>query len=163
MDLLDRKILKILSNNARADVADIAAVTGESESAVSARIRALEKDGVICGYKSVIDWEKVDTDSVSAIIELKVTPTEGVGFERVAERIAKYSEVESVYLTSGACDLIVSVRGKSFHEVCTFLEKEIAVIDSVTSTATKFIMRKYKELGCELTGDSTDERGVLSL
>ena len=160
---MNRKILNLLEKNARLTNADLATITGLDEKTVEGEIKQMEESGVIRGYKGIVDWESAEPESVSAIIELKVTPTEGVGFERVAERIAKYSEVESVYLTSGACDLIVSVRGKSFHEVCTFLEKEIAVIDSVTSTATKFIMRKYKELGCELTGDSTDERGVLSL
>lgn len=163
MDLLDRKILKILSNNARADVADIAAVTGESESAVSARIRALEKDGVICGYKSVIDWEKVDTDSVSAIIELKVTPKAGFGFEEVAARVAQYPEVESVYLMSGAYDLNVVVKGRTFHEVSNFVSRELAMIDSVTSTGTQFVMRRYKEHNVELINLDEDGRGTISL
>ena len=162
MDSLDRKILKRLSVNARMDIDDIATVLDLSAGEVAGRIAALEKNGVICGYKSVIDWEKVDTDSVSAIIELKVTPKAGYGFEEVAARVAKYPEVESVYLMSGAYDLNVVVKGKTFHEVSNFVSRELATIDSVTSTGTQFVMRRYKEYNVELIGDE-DERGNVSL
>ena len=127
------------------------------------QLRKMERDGLIRGYKGVIDWEKLDTGAVSAIIELKVTPKAGLGFEEVAARIAKYPAVESVYLMSGACDLIVTVKGRTFREVSDFLSKELALIDSVTSTATQFIMRKYKEFGVELVDNSEDERGNISL
>ena len=162
MDSLDRKILKLLSVNARMDIDDIATVLDLSAGEIAGRIAALEKNGVICGYKSVIDWEKVDTDSVSAIIELKVTPKAGYGFEEVAARVAKYPEVESVYLMSGAYDLNVVVKGKTFHEVSNFVSRELATIDSVTSTGTQFVMRRYKEYNVELLGDE-DERGNVSL
>lgn len=162
MDSLDRKILKLLSVNARMENDDIATVLDLSASEVAGRIAALEKSGVICGYKSVIDWERVDTDSVSAIIELKVTPKAGYGFEEVAARVAKYPEVESVYLMSGAYDLNVVVKGKTFHEVSNFVSRELATIDSVTSTGTQFVMRRYKEYNVELIGDE-DERGNISL
>lgn len=162
MDSLDRKILKLLSVNARMDIEDIATVLDLSAGEVSGRISALERAGVICGYKSVIDWEKVDTDSVSAIIELKVTPKAGYGFEEVAARVTKYPEVESVYLMSGAYDLNVVVKGKTFHEVSNFVSRELATIDSVTSTGTQFVMRRYKEYNVELIGDE-DERGNVSL
>jgi DNA-binding Lrp family transcriptional regulator len=162
MDSLDRKILKLLSVNARMDIEDIATVLDLSAGEVSGRISALERAGVICGYKSVIDWETVDTDSVSAIIELKVTPKAGYGFEEVAARVAKYPEVESVYLMSGAYDLNVVVKGKTFHEVSNFVSRELATIDSVTSTGTQFVMRRYKEYNVELIGDE-DERGNVSL
>ena len=162
MDSLDRKILKLLSVNARMDIDDIATVLDLSAGEIAGRIAALEKNGVICGYKSVIDWEKVDTDSVSAIIELKVTPKAGYGFEEVAARVAKYPEVESVYLMSGAYDLNVVVKGKTFHEVSNFVSRELATIDSVTSTGTQFVMRRYKEYNVELIGDE-DERGNVSL
>ena len=162
MDSLDRKILKLLSVNARMDIDDIATVLDLSAGEVAGRSAALEKNGVICGYKSVIDWEKVDTDSVSAIIELKVTPKAGYGFEEVAARVAKYPEVESVYLMSGAYDLNVVVKGKTFHEVSNFVSRELATIDSVTSTGTQFVMRRYKEYNVELLGDE-DERGNVSL
>ena len=160
---MDKKILKLLEKNARIEVKDIAAITGKSEAEVASEIKTMQDEGVIRGYKGVIDWERVDSDSVRAIIELKVVPTAGLGFEEVAARIAKYPEVESVYLMSGACDIMVTVTGKTFREVSDFLSKELARIDSVTSTATQFIMRRYKEFGVELTSTEDDERGNFSL
>ena len=157
------KILKLLEKNARMEIADIATVTGLGEDEVRREISEMEKAGVIRGYKGVIDWEKVDTGAVSAIIELKVTPKAGLGFEEVAERIAKYPAVESVSLMSGACDLTIVVTGKTFQEVSLFVAKELAIIDSVTSTATQFIMRRYKEFGVELTNSEEDGRGTISL
>ena len=163
MDSINKKILKLLDKNARMDIADIATVTELNEAEVEKRIAELERSGIICGYKSVIDWEKVDSDSVSAIIELKVTPKAGFGFEEVAARVAKYPEVESVYLMSGAYDLNVVVKGKTFHEVSNFVSRELATIDSVTSTGTQFVMRRYKEYNVELLGEDRDERGKISL
>lgn len=160
---MNKKILKLLEKNARITDADIAVITGLSEDDVRREIKEMEDTGIIRGYKGIIDWERVDPSSVSAIIELKVTPSAGLGFEDVAARIAHYPEVESVSLMSGACDLIVTVRGRTFQEVSSFLAKEIATIDSVTSTATQFVMRKYKELGCELTSKEKDGRGFISL
>ena len=160
---MDKKILKLLERDARTEVKDIATITGRTECEVKEEIQSMEQDGIIRGYKGVIDWERVDTDTVSAIIELKVTPTAGLGFEEVAARIAKYPAVESVYLMSGACDILGTVKGRTFREVSDFLAKELALIDSVTSTATQFIMRKYKEFGVELVSDEADERGALSI
>lgn len=157
------KILKLLEKNARMEIADIATVTDLTEDEVRREISEMENAGIIRGYKGVIDWEKIDTGAVSAIIELKVTPKAGLGFEEVAERIAKYPAVESVSLMSGACDLTVVVTGKTFQEVSNFVAKELAVIDSVTSTATQFIMRRYKEFGVELTNSEEDGRGTISL
>jgi DNA-binding Lrp family transcriptional regulator len=163
MDNIDRKILKLLDKNARISVEDIALITDLTESEVEKRIASLESAGVICAYKSVIDWEKVDTDSVSAIIELKVTPKAGLGFEEVAARVAKYPEVESVYLMSGAYDLNVVVKGRTFHEVSNFVSRELAMIDSVTSTGTQFVMRRYKEYNVELISEEGDGRSKISL
>jgi DNA-binding Lrp family transcriptional regulator len=163
MDALDKKILKLLESNARMENDDMAVVLDISVDEVKNRIFALEKSGVICGYKSVIDWEKVETDSVSAIIELKVTPKAGFGFEEVAARVAKYPEVESVYLMSGAYDLNVVVKGRTFHEVSNFVSRELAMIDSVTSTGTQFVMRRYKEYNVELIGEEDDGRSNVSL
>ena len=162
MDAINRKILNLLEKNARIENADIATVLDITEDEVKERIGALEKSGVICAYKSVIDWEKVETDSVSAMIELKVTPKAGFGFEEVAARVAKYPEVESVYLMSGGYDLNVIVKGRTFHEVSNFVSRELAMIDSVTSTGTQFVMKRYKEYNVELIGDE-DERGNISL
>lgn len=160
---MNLKILKLLEKNARMEVSDIATVTELSEDEVRREIAEMENDGIIRGYKGVIDWEKVDNTAVSAIIELKVTPKAGLGFEEVAERISKYPSVESVSLMSGDCDLTVVVTGKTFQEVSTFVAKELAIIDSVTSTSTQFIMRRYKEFGVELINTEEDGRGTISL
>lgn len=160
---MDKKILKLLEADARMAVADIAAITGKTEEAVKAEISEMEKAGIIRAYKGVIDWERVDTARVSAIIELKVAPKAGFGFEEVAARIAKYPEVESVSLMSGAYDLNVMVRGKTFQEVAMFVSKELATIDSVTSTATQFVMRRYKEYDVTLIESGKDGRGNVSI
>jgi DNA-binding Lrp family transcriptional regulator len=157
------KILKILEKNGRADIEDISAITGLSEDVVAAHIAAMEKSGIIRGYKTVIAWDKVDPDRVSAVIELKVTPKAGFGFEEVAERIAKYPEVESVSLMSGAYDLNVVVKGKTFHEVTNFVSRQLATIDSVTGTATQFVMRRYKEFDVDLISTEEDGRGKIFL
>ena len=153
------KILKLLESNAKLTAADIATICSLDEDVVKAEIAEMEARGIIKGYKGVIDWEKVDTNSVSAIIELKVTPKAGLGFEDVAAKVMKYPEVESVYLMSGVYDLNVVVKGKTFQEVAKFVAKELSTIESVTSTATHFVLRRYKELDVELLGSGKDERG----
>ena len=160
---MNKKILALLEKNARIANEERATITGLTVDEVEKEIAEMEKEGIICAYKGVVNRDLLSDDSVSAIIELKVTPQAGLGFEEVAERIAQYPEVESVYLMSGACDLIVNVRGRTFREVSSFLASELAPMDSVTSTATQFIMRKYKEFGVELTREMTDERGKILL
>ena len=161
---VDREILRLLSEDARISNADIAAALSISEKEVTERIAELEGCGVIKGYRCVIDNEKLDTDgSVSAIIELKVTPQAEYGFDDVAKAIARYPNVESVSLMSGACDLTVVVNAKSFREVASFVAEELAVMDAVKATATQFIMRRYKEFGVELFSDKDDERSAISL
>ena len=160
---MNTKVLKVLAANARATVEDIAVMTGMTESEIKAEISELEAAGIIRGYKTVIDWEKLDGAWVSALIELKVVPQEDYGFEKVAETIMKYKEVESVYLMSGAYDLTVIVKGKTFQQVAMFVAKELATLHGVTGTATHFVLRRYKELDIELVGDSRDDRGAYSL
>ncbi|MBQ7389840.1 MAG: Lrp/AsnC family transcriptional regulator [Clostridia bacterium] len=160
---MNRKILRLMENDARISTADIATVVGISESEVEEAIRAMEAEGIIRGYKTIIDRERIDENSVSATIELKVVPKAERGFEEVAERIALYPEVESVSLMSGGCDLSVVVTGKTFRDVSTFVAKELATIDSVTATATQFIMKRYKDHGVLLTDEETDEREAISL
>jgi len=160
---MNTKILKLIEANARMEIADIATIVGMTEEEVNREIEEMRASGIIRGFLGVVDWEKVDSARVSAIIELKVTPSAGLGFEEVAERIAKYPEVESVYLMSGACDLIVNVKGRTFQEVSSFVARELAVIESVTSTATQFVMRRYKEFGIELDPKESDGRETISL
>ncbi len=160
---MNTKVLKILADNARCSVEDIAVMTGLSAEAVEADIKELEVAGLIKGYKAVIDWEKLDNAAVSALIELKVIPQDAYGFEKIAETIMKYDNVESVYLMSGAYDLCVIVKGKTFQEVALFVAKELATMHGVTSTATHFVLRRYKELDVELVDGESDDRGAYSL
>ena len=163
MDNKDMKILRLLERDAKLGTRDIATVTELDEEEVSRRIRALEDSGIIRGYKCVVDWERLAADAVSATIQLNVTPKEGLGFEDVARRIAGYPEVESVALMSGSCDLLVTVKDKSFHRLSSFVARELATIESVNSTVTQFIMRRYKDFGILLSDEKSDERSVLSL
>ncbi|MBQ7343567.1 MAG: Lrp/AsnC family transcriptional regulator [Clostridia bacterium] len=160
---MNSKILKLIENNARISDADIATIVGISEKEVKAAIHEMESAGIIRGYKTVIDREKLSDDAVSATIELKVVPKAERGFEEVAERIALYPEVESVSLMSGGCDLSVVVTGKTFREVSAFVSKELATIDAVTATSTQFIMKRYKDYGVLLTDEEKDERDAVSL
>lgn len=157
------ELLKLLSTNARYTVEQLATMLAAAPEAVAAEIDALEKAGVICGYKTVIDWEKVDATSVSAIIELNVVPKADLGFEEVAEKVASYPVVEAVYLMSGGYDLNVVVKGKNLQDIARFVARELATIDSVTSTATHFVMRRYKEMDVKLFEGESDDRGTYLL
>lgn len=156
------QILKLLAKDARMSASDISTVTGLPENEVVNEIQQMKKDGLIRGFRTVIDWEKLDEFYVSAIVEIKVTPKAGLGFEDVAKKIARFHEVESVYLLSGDSDLSVIVKCKSFQDVSRFVAKELATIESVTSTKTQFVMRRYKELDVDLDVTDPDQRGVVS-
>lgn len=153
------ELLKLLSRNARYTVQQLADMLGATAEEITAQIKALEKEGIICGYKTVIDWDSVDGSPVSAIIEIKVVPKADLGFEEVAEKIAAHKEVESVYLMSGGYDLNVVVKAASLKDVAQFVAHELATIDSVTSTATHFVMRRYKEMDVCLFETEKDDRG----
>ena len=153
------ELLELLSRNARYTVRQLADMLGTTEEEVTSSIKSLEKEGIICGYKTVIDWDSVDGSTVSAIIEIKVVPKADLGFEEVAEKIAAYREVESVYLMSGGYDLNVVVKAASLKDVAQFVARELATIDSVTSTATHFVMRRYKEMDVCLFESERDDRG----
>lgn len=157
------EILKLLARNARYTNEEIATMLDISEQDVATSIKELEKDGLLRGYKAVVDWEKLDEAYVSAIVELNVVPKAGLGFEEVAEKIMKYPEVESVYLMSGVYDLNVVVKGKTLKDIAWFVAKELATIDSVTSTTTHFVMRRYKELDVDLVTFEQDDRGIFSI
>ena len=155
------EILKLLARNARFTEEQIATMLDTTVAEVESSIKELEKDGLLKGYKAVIDWEKMDGAYVSAIIELNVVPKAGLGFEEVAKKIMAFREVESVYLMSGVYDLNVVVKGKTLRDVAAFVAKELATIDSVTSTTTHFVMRRYKELDVELISTEEDNRGQI--
>lgn len=160
---MNEKILKLVSKNARYSTAELAVMTGIDEATVKDELAQMEKSGLIRGYKAVVDWERLDSAMVSALIELRVEPQPDVGFEQIAENIMKYTEVESVYLMSGGYDLCVLVKGKTFQEVAMFVAKQLAPMKYILSTSTHFVLRRYKEMDIELIGNDIDDRGNISL
>ncbi len=156
-------LLKLLARNARYTTEELAVMLGTTEAAVEKEMETLEKEGILCGYKAVIDWEQLDGAYVSAIVELNVVPKAGLGFEEVAAKVSAYHEVESVYLMSGVYDLNVVVKGKTLQDVARFVARELSTIDSVTSTTTHFVMRRYKEMDVQLYDPEQDDRGQLAL
>lgn len=140
-----KKLLQLLEEDCSLSHAQLAALTGMTEEEVSSAIAALEKDRTILGYKAIVDWDSTDREAVTALIEVSVTPQRGEGFDRVAERIYQYDEVESVYLMSGSFDLTVIISGRTLKEVALFVGEKLAPLEDVTGTATHFILRKYKE------------------
>jgi len=157
-----KKLIDLLRDNARLSNSELAVMLGISESDVEAQIAGLEKDGVICGYKAIINGEKLGSCDVTALIEIKVTPKLGFGFDEIAHRIASFPEVDSVYLMSGGYDLALTIHGSTFQEVAMFVAKRLSPLDSVVSTATHFILRRYKDVGA-LLAQNGDDRGTVSL
>ena len=141
--------------------AKIAQMLGMEEKEVADKIEKMEKENVIVGYKTIVNWDKTDKDVVVALIELRITPQRGEGFDKVAERIYKYPQVKSLYLMSGAYDLAVTIEGKSMKEVALFVAQKLAPMDSIISTATHFVLKKYKEEG--IVFDEKDTRQVITL
>ncbi|WBY64767.1 Lrp/AsnC family transcriptional regulator [Thermocaproicibacter melissae] len=153
------QLLSLLSENARLTVSQIASMLNMSEKEVSEQIARYEKEGIIRGYKAIINWEKVDKNKASALIELRVTPKRDRGFDEIANRIMQFDEVESVYLVSGGYDLAVKVRGKSMQDIAMFVMRRLSTLDSVLSTATHFILTRYKDDNVILnSADEQDER-----
>ena len=152
------KLLKLLDNNARLTTAQLATMLDRTEQEVADQIAALEQKGAIRGYKALIDWDQTDREYVTAIIELRVTPKRDSGFESIAEAIMRLEEVESVYLMSGGYDLMVEVTGRTFQEVAMFVAKRLSSMEAVLSTATHFVLRRYKDRGVMFLGSPRDER-----
>ena len=155
------RLFKLLDTNARLTTAEMATMLGTTEDAVKAQMAELEKAGVVRGYKALIDWDRTDRKYVTALIELRVTPQRNYGFDDLAERIMKFEEVETVYLMSGGFDLMVIVNGCTFKDVAMFVAKRLSTLDSVVSTATHFVLRRYKDRGVLFLGEDVDERGAL--
>ena len=135
---------------------------GESEAAVANEIADMEKENIICGYHTMINWDKTSDEKVTALIEVKVTPQRGMGFEKLAERIYQYSEVNSMYLMSGAYDFTVILEGKTMREVAQFVSEKLATMNYVLSTATHFILKKYKDHGTVMCEKPEDERMLIT-
>ena len=157
-----KKILSYLEKNSRIDTRELAIILGEEECAVTEEIKKMEEEKVICGYHTMIDWDKTDTDYVTALIEVRVTPQRGQGFDSIAERIYKYPEVRAVYLISGGYDLMVILEGKSLKAVSQFVSDKLSTMDSVLSTATHFILKKYKDHGTIFDKKTKDERMLVT-
>ncbi|MEY2407649.1 MAG: hypothetical protein QOF48_319 [Verrucomicrobiota bacterium] len=155
-------LLKLLQDNAAFQPAQLAAMLGVSDAEITARIKAYERDDVILGYKAVLNEEKLGRDIVRAVIEVKITPERGGGFDRLAERIAKYTEVHSCHLMSGGYDLIVVVEGTNLREVASFVSEKLATIQGVISTATHFMLKAYKEQGILVKREHNEERLAVS-
>ena len=151
-------LLKHLQDDASLKPAQLAAMLGCTESDVAARIKAYEADQVILGYRTILNEEKLGVDTVRAVIEVKITPEREGGFDRIAERIARYDEVRSCYLMSGAYDLLVVVEGDGLREVAMFVSQKLATIQGVLSTATHFMLKAYKEQGVLMKPERTEER-----
>lgn len=152
----------MLEQNARYSLEDLALMLGSDEKSIASEIDALYSDGIIRGYKALINWDMVDNSHVNAIIELKVTPQPDAGFEDLAERIMRFDHVESVYLMSGGYDLCVMVAGQSFQGIAMFVAKRLATLAGVVSTATHFVLRKYKDHGVEMIDADKDDRETFS-
>ena len=156
------KLLDLLRENARLSNAELATMLGISEAEVAAQIAKLEAEGIIIGYSAIINEELADESRVTAIIELKVTPMKGRGFDELAQTIMDYDEVDSVLLLSGAYDLSVTITGTSLRKVAQFVSERLACLDGVVSTATHFVLRRYKEKKHVFHEENIDERSLVS-
>ena len=152
------QILKTIEKNSSLSMKELAVLLGKEEIDVANEVAAMEAEGVICGYHTLINWEQTSLEKVNALIEVRVTPQRGQGFDNIAERIYKYPEVDAVYLISGGYDLLVSLEGKSLKEISSFVSDKLSTLDSVLSTATHFVLKKYKDHGTILSKKEEDER-----
>ena len=159
---MKEKILSIIEKNSRISLEDLAALLGEDLEAVTAAVMEMENDKIICGYHTIINWDKVDMQKVNALIEVRVTPQRNLGFDKIARRIYNYPEVTSVYLMSGGFDFAIFIEGKTLQEVAEFVSSKLSVMDSVLSTATHFVLKKYKDHGTIMTPEQKEERQLIT-
>ncbi len=160
---MEKQILELLNGNSKLTASQIAVMLDRPEQEVAAAICELEKSKTIVSYKTIINWEKTDYEKVSALIELKITPQRGGGFDKFAEKIYNYPEVSSLYLMSGAYDIMVIVEGKTMKDVALFVSNRLAPMEEVISTATHFVLKKYKMDGSVFSEEQPDERSVITL
>lgn len=157
-----KELLKLIEKNSKIATTDLSKMLEVSEADVLNELAELEKEHIICGYLTLIDWDKTNAEKVIGLIEVKVTPQRGQGFDRIAERIYNYPEVSSVYLISGAYDLLVTLEGNSLKEIAEFVSDKLSTLDTVLSTATHFILKKYKDHGIIFDSKHEDEREAIS-
>jgi DNA-binding Lrp family transcriptional regulator len=159
---LDEHVLAIIEKNSRINTKELAILLGTEEKEIRDSLVRLEENGVICGYHTMVDWDKTGVEKVTALIEVRVTPQRGKGFDEIAERIYKYPEVNSVYLISGGYDLLVSLEGKSLKQVSSFVTNKLSTLDTVIGTTTHFILKKYKDHGTIMTRKHEDQREMIT-
>lgn len=155
------RLLKLLSENSSITVEQLALMLGEPEDYIAAQIREYENSGIIRGYQAVVNWDEVPDSGVMAMIELKVAPQLQKGFDDIAERILDYDEVESIYLMAGSYDLLLTVKGKTIQDVSSFVAKRLAAMPGILSTATHFMLKRYKENGVSLIDSKKDGREMI--
>ena len=158
MNDMRKQILKNLEVNSRIDLAELSVLLDIEEAVIANEIADMEKEGIICGYHTLIDWDKAGDDRVNALIEVRVTPQREKGFDKTAERICNYPEVTADYLISGSYDILVTLEGKTLLEVSRFVSGKLSPIEAVISTTTHFILKKYKDHGTALMKRSKSER-----
>ena len=158
MSDIRKQILIYMEKNSRVDLNELAILLGYEEAEIANEIADMEKEGIICGYHTLIDWDKAGDDRVNALIEVRVTPQRERGFEKTAERICNYPEVSAVYLISGAYDFLITLEGKTLIEVSRFVSEKLAPIEEIVGTATHFILKKYKDHGTTMLKKSKSER-----
>ncbi len=156
------ELLSLIEKNSRIGLDELAVLLGVSEEDVLREIETLEKEEIICGYHTLINWEKTSIEKVTALIEVRVTPQRGQGFDSIAERIYNYPEVHAVYLISGGYDLLVILDEKSLRDISNFVSDKLSTLDTVLSTATHFILKKYKEHGTIFSKKQDDEREIIT-
>lgn len=155
---MGKKLLELIEHNAKMTVEEIAEELGASVNEIISLIADLEAKKVICGYDTIINWDKVTEEKCNALIEVKVTPQRGTGFDRIADRISRFDEVDSVYLMSGTYDFMVIINGRSMKEVSSFVFEKISTIDFIQSTATHFVLKKYKDHGVQMGDKPANKR-----
>lgn len=156
------KILAAMDKNSKISASDLAVMLGTTQEEITTAIKQMEEEAVICGYPTLINWDKVHCERVTALIEVKVTPQRGLGFDKIAQRIYQFDEVQSVYLMSGGFDLTVILEGRTMREVASFVSEKLAPMDAILSTATHFVLKKYKEHGLPLVQTKNDERMLIT-
>ena len=157
-----REILKYLERNSKINLQELAVLLGSDEVMIANEIAQMEKEKIICGYHTLIDWEKTGEEQVVALIEVKVTPQRNQGFDRIAERIYNYPEVNAVYLISGGYDFLITLKARTLKEVSEFVSGKLAPLDAVLSTATQFLLKKYKDHGAVLVAKTESERMLVT-
>lgn len=159
---MKERILSIIEKNSKISIEDLAAALDEKPDDVAKAIYEMERDKVICGYHTIINWSNTTKEKVTALIEVKVTPQRGLGFDKIASRIYNFDEVNAVYLMSGGFDLTVILEGKTLQEVASFVSSKLSPLEAVLSTATHFVLKKYKDHGTILVSESTRERMLIT-